>query len=157
MCRRKYGCKYEAVYCKKYRSLTWDQNVFIFESCVVHPFLSRDQNVGRIHNIKIANSSFTRLEQFKYLGTTLTNQNCYHSVQNLTSSSLLSKNIKIRIYRNKILPVVLYGCETWSFTLKEERRLRVFENRVLRRIFGLCRDKVTGEWLTLHNEELYGF
>jgi hypothetical protein len=70
---------------------------------------------------------------------------------------LLSKNIKIRIYRNKILPVVLYGCETWSFTLKEELRLRVFENRVLRRIFGLCWDKVTGEGLTLYNEELYGF
>jgi hypothetical protein len=123
MCRRKYGCKYEAVYCKKYRSFTWDQNVFIFESCVVHPFMSRDQNGGRSHNKKIVNSSFTRLEQLKYLGTNLKNQNCYHSVQNLTSARMKKKNIKIRIYRNKILPVVLYGFETWSFTLKEERRL----------------------------------
>jgi hypothetical protein len=61
---------------------------------------------------------------------------CYYSVQNLLSSRLLSKNLKIRIYRTIILPVVLYGCETWLLTLKEERRLRVFENRVLRRIFG---------------------
>jgi hypothetical protein len=86
------------------------------------------------------------------LGTTLTNQNsiqeevksrlksgnaCYYSVQNLWSSRLLSENLNIRIYRSIILPVVLYGCETWSLTLKEERRLRVFENRVLRRILGL--------------------
>jgi hypothetical protein len=68
---------------------------------------------------------------------------------------LLSKNLKIRIYRTIILPVVLYGCETWSLTLKEERRLRVIENRVLRRIFG-TRDEVTGEWRKLHNEELNG-
>jgi hypothetical protein len=62
----------------------------------------------------------------------------------LLSSRLLSKNLKIRIYRTIILPVVLYGCEAWSLTLKEERRLRVFENRVLRRIFGPKRDEVTG-------------
>jgi len=60
----------------------------------------------------------------------------------------------MKIYTNIILPVVLYGCETWSFTLREERRLRVFENRVLRRIFGAKRDEVTGEWRKLHNEEL---
>jgi hypothetical protein len=66
-------------------------------------------------------------------------------VQNLLSSRLLSKNLKIKIYRNIILSVVLYGCETWSLTLKEERRLSVFENRVLRRIFGPKRDEVTGE------------
>jgi len=70
------------------------------------------------------------------------------------SSSLLSKNLKVKIYRTLILPVVLYGCETWSLTLKEERRLRVFENRVLRRIFGPMRDEITGEWRKLHNEEL---
>ena len=79
---------------------------------------------------------------------------CYHSVQNLLSPSLLSKNLKIKIYRTTILPVVLYGCETWSLTLREQRRLRVFENRVLRRIFGPKRDEVTREWRKLHNEEL---
>jgi len=67
---------------------------------------------------------------------------------------LLSKNLKIKIYRTIILPVVLYGCKTWSVTLREERRLRVFENRVLRRIFGPKRGKVTGEWRKLHNGEL---
>ena len=65
-------------------------------------------------------------------------------MQNLLSSSLLSKNLKIKIHRTIILPVVLYGCETWSLTLWEERRLRVFENRALRRIFGPKRDEVTG-------------
>jgi len=108
-------------------------------------------------------------EQFKYLVTTLTNQNsiqeeiksrlksgnaCYHSVQNSFSSSLLSKNLKIKTYRTIILPLVLYGCETWSLTLREERRLRMFENRVLRSIFGSKREEVTGEWRKLHNEEL---
>jgi len=103
------------------------------------------------------------------LGTTLTNKNsiaeeiknrlrsgnaCYHSVQNLLSSRLLSKNVKIEIYRTIILPIVLYGCETWSLIRREERKLRVFENMVLRRIFGPRRDEVTGEWRRLHNEEL---
>ena len=75
-------------------------------------------------------------------------------MQNLLSSSLLSKNLKIKKYRTIILPVVLYGCETWSLTLREERRLGVFENRMLRRIFGPKRDKVTREWKKLHNEDL---
>jgi hypothetical protein len=66
---------------------------------------------------------------------------------------LQSKNLKIKIYRTIILPVVLYEYETWSLTLREERRLRVFENRVLRRIFGPTGDEVTGEWRKLHNEE----
>jgi hypothetical protein len=66
----------------------------------------------------------------------------------------LSKNLKIGIYKTIILPVVLYGCETWSLTLRKEHRLGVFENRVLRRIFGPKRDEVTGEWRKLHNEEL---
>jgi len=79
---------------------------------------------------------------------------CYHSVQNLLSSSLLSKNLKIKIYITIILPVILYGCETGSLTLRGERRLRVFENRVLRRLFGPKRGEVTWEWRKLHNEEL---
>jgi hypothetical protein len=68
---------------------------------------------------------------------------------------LLSKNVKIKIYRTIIVPLVLYGCESWSLTLREECRLRVFENRVLRRIFGPNRDEMTGEWRRLHNKELY--
>ena len=75
-------------------------------------------------------------------------------MQNLLSSRLLSKNLKIKLYRTIILPVVLYGCETWSLTLTEERELRVSEYMVLRRIFGPRRDEVTGEWRRLHNEEL---
>ena len=72
-------------------------------------------------------------------------------MQNLLSSSLLSKNLKIKIYRTIMLPV-LYGCETWSLTLREERWLMVFENRVLRRVFGPKRDEVIGEWGKLLNE-----
>jgi len=102
------------------------------------------------------------------LGTTLTDQNsiqeeiksrlksgnaCYYSVQNLLSSSLVTRNLKIRIYRTIIWPVVLYGCETWPLTLREERRLRLFENWVLR-IFGPKRDEVTGKLRKVHNEEL---
>jgi acyl-coenzyme A synthetase/AMP-(fatty) acid ligase len=79
---------------------------------------------------------------------------CYYSVQKLLFSRLLSKNLKIKMYRNIILHVVLYGCETWSLTLLEERKLRVFENKVLRRIFGPRRDEVTEDWRRLHNEEL---
>ena len=75
-------------------------------------------------------------------------------MQNLLSSSLLSKNLKIKIYRTINLHVVLYGFGTWSLTLREEHRLRVFENRALRRIFGPRRGGVTGEWRKLHNEEL---
>ncbi|PNF13874.1 hypothetical protein B7P43_G11475 [Cryptotermes secundus] len=116
------------------------------------------------------NRRFENVAQFRYLGTTITDQNlieenikrrlnsgnaCYHSVQNLLSSHLLSKNIKFRIYKTIIFPVVLYGCETWSHTLREEHRLRVFENRMLRRIFGPKRDEVTGGWRKLHNEELH--
>src|SRR5215510_9342015 len=69
------------------------------------------------------------------------------------SFRLLFKNLKIKIYRTIILPVVLYGCETWSLTLREVHRLMVFENRVLR-VFGPKRDEVTEEWRKLHNEEL---
>jgi len=108
--------------------------------------MSRDQNAGQSHSMKIDNSCIERVEEFKYLGTTLTNKNSiqeeiksrlklrndcyYYSVQNLLSSSLLSKKLKIKIYRTIILPVVPYGCETWSLTLREERRLRVFEEQL---------------------------
>jgi len=131
--------------------------------------MSRDQNAGRSYSMNIDNNSIERVEEFKYLGTTLTYKNsiqegiksrlklgnaCYYSVRNLLSFSLLSKKLMIKIYRTIILPVALYGCETWLLTLREERRLRVFENRVLRRILGPKSDKVTGEWRKLHNEEL---
>jgi hypothetical protein len=79
----------------------------------------------------------------------------FRSVQSLLSSRLLSRNLKVKIYKTIILPVVLYGCETWSLILREEHGLRVFENRVLRRLFGPKRDEVTGEWRKLHNGELY--
>jgi hypothetical protein len=71
------------------------------------------------------------------------------------SSRLLSRNVKVKIYKTIILPVVLYGCEIWSLTLREEHRLRVFENRVLRIIFGPKGDDVMGEWRKLHSEELH--
>ncbi|KAJ4446515.1 hypothetical protein ANN_13211 [Periplaneta americana] len=132
--------------------------------------MSRDQNIVRNGNIKIGDLSFEEVEKFKYLGATVTNINdtreeikrrinmgnaCYYSVEKLLSSSLLSKNLKVRIYKTVILPVLLYGCETWTLTLREEHRFRVFENKVLRKIFGAKRDEVTGEWRKLHNTELH--
>ncbi|KAJ4425769.1 hypothetical protein ANN_27392 [Periplaneta americana] len=132
--------------------------------------MSRGQNILRNGNIKIGDLSFEEVEKFKYLGVTVTNINgtreeikhrinmgnaCYYSVEKLLSSSLLSKNLKVRIYKTVILPVVLYGCETWTLTLREDERLRVFENRVLRKIFGAERDEITGEWRKLHNAELH--
>jgi hypothetical protein len=80
---------------------------------------------------------------------------CYHSIQNLLSSRLLLKNVKVRVYMTLILLVVPYGCEIWSVTLREEHKLRVFENRVLRRTFGPKRDRVMGGWRKLHNQELH--
>ncbi|KAJ4443386.1 hypothetical protein ANN_05054 [Periplaneta americana] len=134
--------------------------------------MSRDENIVRNRNIKIVNLSFEEVEKFKYLGATITNINdtqeeikrrinmgnaCYYSVEKILSSSLLSKNLKIRIYKTvgPILPVVLYGCGTWTFTLREEHRLRVFENKVFMKIFEAKRDEVTGEWRKLHNTELH--
>ncbi|KAJ4444208.1 hypothetical protein ANN_05999 [Periplaneta americana] len=132
--------------------------------------MSRDQNIVRNGTIKIGDLSFEEVEKFKYLGATVTNINdtreeikcrinmgnaCYYSVQKLLSSNLLPKVLKVRIYKTVILPVVLYGCETWTLTLGEEHRLRVFENNVLRKIFGAKRDEVTEEWRKLHNAELH--
>ncbi|KAJ4441278.1 hypothetical protein ANN_11132 [Periplaneta americana] len=134
--------------------------------------MSRDKNIVRNGNIKIGDLCFEEVEKFKYLGATVTNINdtreeikrrinmgnaCYYSVEKLLSSSLLSKNLKVRIHKTVIglLPVFLYGCETWTLTLREEHRLRVFENKVLRKIFGAKRDEITGEWRKLHNAELH--
>ena len=107
------------------------------------------------------------MAEFKCLAASITNRNeiqkeikhrlnsgnaCYYALQRLLSQ-LLSKN-KLKIYKTVILPVILYGCETWTLTLREEKRLRVFENKVLRKIFGPTRDEETGEWRRLHNSEL---
>jgi hypothetical protein len=78
---------------------------------------------------------------------------CYHSVQSLLSSRLLSGNVKVKIHKTVILPVVLYECETYYPTVREEHRLRMLENRVLRRMIGPKRDEVTGQWKNLHNGE----
>jgi hypothetical protein len=133
-------------------------------------FMSRHQTAGQSNYIRVSNRSFERVTEFKYLGATLTDQNCIHeeirsrlnsgnacyrAVQNLWSSRLLSRNVKTKIYKTIVLPVVFYGCETLSLTLREEHRLRVFQNRVLRRIFGPKRDKVPGGWRKLHNEALH--
>jgi hypothetical protein len=132
--------------------------------------VSRYQKAGQRQSIKIGNRSLESLAKFKYLGTILRDRNCVleeiksrlnsgnaccHSVQSLLPSRLLSRNVKVKIYKTIILPVVLYGCETWSLALRDGHRLRVFENRVLRRIFGPKRDEVMGEWRELHNEKLH--
>jgi sorting nexin-29 len=126
-------------------------------TCVI---MYRHRSSGENQNLRIANESFGNVAKFKYLGTTITNQNdihdeiksrlnsgnaCYHSVQNLLSSVSYQKNLKIKIYKTIILPVVLYGCETCSVTLREEHRFRDFENRVLRKIFGPKRRRMIVE------------
>ena len=122
--------------------------------------MSQNQHAVQNQNMYVGNKLFERLEHFIYLGISLMNQNSFHEeikcrlqsgntfyyvVQNLLSSSLLSKNIKVQIYGIITLPFVLYGCDTWSPTVSEEHRLRVFGNRVLRKIFWLKRDEVIGE------------
>jgi hypothetical protein len=123
--------------------------------------MSCHPNSGQNQNIRIADEPFEKVSKFKYLGTTLTNQNdicdeiksklnsgnaCYYSVQSLLSSCLISKNLKITIYKTVILPVVLYGCKTWSLTLGEEYR-------ILRKT-APKREEV-GSWRKLHNDKLH--
>src|SRR5215510_12264896 len=110
----------------------YTRNMVYFRYVIVNTLHKGYNHAGRGHSVKTDNSAIERVEEFKYLGVTLTDQNsiqeeikrrlklgnaCYHSVQNLFSSRLLSKNLKIKIYRTIILPVVLYWCETWSLTL----------------------------------------
>ena len=130
--------------------------------------MSREQTAGLSHTMKVDNSSIERVEEFKYLGTILSENSIQeeiksrlmsgnaskHSVRNLLSSCLLPKIMKIEIYRTVIQFVSLYGRETRSLILREIPKLRVFENRMLKRLFGPRKRTVTGEWRKLHNEEL---
>ena len=133
---------------------------------------SHQQNINLVQNQNtvIENLSFEKVEKFKYLEVTVTNMNniskeikhrinmgnaCYYSLEKILSSRLPSKKLKVKAYDTIILPVVLYGCETWSLTFRGEHRLRVFENKVLRKIYGAKKDEITGEWRKLLNAELH--
>jgi hypothetical protein len=131
--------------------------------------MSCHPNSGQNQNIRRANELFENVTKFKYLGMILTNQNDIHDEikSRLNSGKCLLlfspksfvfpshiKILKMKIYKTVILPFVLYGCKTWSLTLREEHRLRVFENRVLRRTFGPKREE-DGSWRKLHNDELH--
>jgi hypothetical protein len=131
--------------------------------------LSCLQNTGQNHSIKQLTYVFTNVAQFRYLGRTMINQNLfkdgikrsfkscnagYHSAQNLFSSGLLFKNVKITIHKTIILPVVLYGYKTWSLTWMVEHRLRVFENRVLRWIYLFTFRKSEYSFIPLDMEQV---
>jgi hypothetical protein len=136
----------------------------------VNVLMSLRQDAGQTHNIRTANRHFENMSKFIYLVTTARNQNfvheeiqsrlnsgtdCYHSLQNLLSSRLLSKNVKIEIQKTTILPTILNVCETCFLTLRKEHRLREFEDRVLRRISGLKRGEIIRYWRKLHNEVIH--
>jgi hypothetical protein len=131
--------------------------------------MSLHQNLGQNQNIRTANKSFENVAKFKHVRTTLKNLNgihnkiksrlnsgsaCSYSVQNLLSSRIISEKLTIKLYETVILPIVLYGCETWSLTLREEHRLRVFWKRMLRNIFGTKMEE-DRSWGKLHNYELH--
>jgi hypothetical protein len=131
---------------------------------------SRNAEEEGNRNITINNMTIEKVNKFKYLGAYITSRNevaeeiksrlvsgnaCFFSVQKLLASRLISRKLKLKLYRTVILPVILYGCESWSTTLADEHKLRVFENKVLRKIYGPKRDEITGEWRRLHNEELH--
>jgi hypothetical protein len=112
--------------------------------------LSQEQNAGRSRSMKNDNRSFERVKKFKYLENTLTNQAILKfGAESFDFQSAIQK-LKIKIYITVIMPVVSYGCATWSLTLRKDRRLRVRENRTLRRIFGPKRDEGTRKWKKLH-------
>jgi hypothetical protein len=140
------------------------------EENINYMFTSCEQNADQIHKPKTGNKPLESLAKFKHLETNLTKQNCiyeeikarlnkwntcHHSALNLLPSHLLSKDVKIKIYRPIILHVVLYGCKTWSLTFREELKLRVFENTLQWRIYGHKRNVITGEWRRRHNDELH--
>lgn len=128
------------------------------------------QNLEQNRNVKLVKESFENVEKFRYLWATVTNQNlinkkiksrlnlgkaCYHSLRNFLSFRLLAKHVKIKINKTIIWTAVLYGCETWPLTLREEYRLRVFENRVLMRIFWPKKNEILRGWRKLYNMELH--
>jgi hypothetical protein len=116
----------------------------------------REEVLQRCDKVQIPRKSLTDQDcMHEQIKSRLNSGNvCYLSVQSLPSSRLLSRNITVKIYKTIILPVVLFGCESWSLTLRKEHRLRVFKNRVLRRISGPKSDELTGEWRKLNNGEL---
>jgi hypothetical protein len=134
--------------------------------------MSCNQDAEQDRDIKIVHicRSFENVAKFRYLGTAVTNQNldhkeikstlksgnaCSYSVQSLLLPRLMSKHAKIRIHETIIFSLVLYGCETWYLTLREEHRVRVFESRLLSRMFGQKRDEIIGNWRKLHSEDLH--
>jgi hypothetical protein len=132
---------------------------------------SHHQNSRQNHDVNVSNRSFENVAQLKSFGTTVRTQNFIREenerrlnsgnntssklIQKILSSILLYRNVTIRLYKPTVLPLVQYGCETLPLTLREECRLRVFEDRSLRRILGPKRDEVTGGWRKLRNEELH--